>query len=87
MQIVQMELRSRRGSFSFIIKGKAALIEKRVLFLDYTKSEISLDREINNNLFNEKIKRSFWKSFKESIIFEPNFNGIGIDFKKLFEKE
>lgn len=87
LQIVQMQLRSRRGSFSFIVKGKAALEEKNSRFLDYIPSEISLDKEVNNDFFNEEIKKSFWKNFKESIIFEPNFNGIGIDFKKLFKKQ
>lgn len=34
--------------------------------------------------FDEGIKKSFWQSFKESLLLEPNFNGIGIDLKKLF---
>lgn len=86
LQIVQMQLRSRRGSFSFIVKGNAMLSDESCLFLDCIESEIALDENIDNCLFDEEIKKSFWQSFKESIIFEPNFNGIGIDFKKLFKK-
>jgi hypothetical protein len=86
MQIVQMALRSGRGSFSFILKGKAELFDSGALFLESIKSEINLDDQIHDFFFDEGIKKSFWKNLKESLLLEPNFNGIGIDFKKLFKK-
>ena len=82
LQIVQMELRSRQESFSFIVKGKAALPEENASFLECIQSEISLDEKIEDLFFDHEIKKTFWENFKESIVFQPNFNGIGIDLKK-----
>ena len=86
LQIVQMELRSRRSSFSFILKGKASLYKENLFFLECSPSEISLDENIDVSLFDEEIKKSFWKNFLDSIILEPNVAGFGIDIKKIFRK-
>lgn len=85
LQIVQMELRSGRGSFSFIVKGEATIKEKEK-YLDYEEREIFLDSDIHDYFFDDGIKKSFWQNLKDSLLLEPNFNGIGIDLKKLFGK-
>ena len=85
IQIVQMQLRSTRGSFSFILKGKASIDDDENKFIDYKEQRICLDEEIQTFYFDEGIKKSFWKNLKESILLEPNFNGMGIDLKKLLK--
>lgn len=84
LQIVEMQLRSRRGSFSFIVSGAASNEQHLDEFIDYEEQKIYLDKDILEFFFDEGIKKSFWQSFKESLLLEPNFNGIGIDLKKLF---
>ena len=84
IQIVEMQLRSRRGSFSFILSGTASNENNLNEYMDYEEQKIYLDKDIHEFFFDEGIKKSFWKSFKESMLLEPNFNGIGIDLKKLF---
>lgn len=84
LQVVQMQLRSGRGSFSFYLTGKAGLENANVDFIDYKDQNIYLDEDIREFFFDEGIKKSFWKHLKESVILEPSFNGIGIDLKKLF---
>lgn len=86
IQIVQMQLRSRRGSFSFILKGKADVDGSDNRFIEYQDQKIYLDDDIRNPFFDEGVKKSFWKNLKESLSVEPNFYGIGIDLKKLFHK-
>lgn len=86
MQVVQMQLRSGRGSFSFYLTGKASTENVNTGFIDYKYQDIQLDADIREFFFDEGIKKSFWKHLKESVILEPNFNGIGIDLKKLFRK-
>ncbi len=86
IQIVHMELRSGRGSFSFILKGKASYEDCKNEFIRYQEQKIYFDRDIHDFFFDEGIKKSFWKNLKESLLLEPNFNGIGIDLKKLFKK-
>ena len=87
MQIVQMQLRSRRGSFSFVVHGEAEKYQEgSTNYISSTESEINLDEDIKDFFFDEHIKKSFWRHLKESIQLEPNFYGIGIDVKKLFAK-
>lgn len=86
MQVVQMKLCSRRGSFSFYLTGKASIENVSTGFVAYECQDIQLDADIREFIFDEGIKKSFWKHLKESVILEPNFNGIGIDLKKLFKK-
>ncbi len=47
---------------------------------------IHLDEDIREFFFDDGIKKSFWKNLKESILLEPNFNGIGIDLKEIISK-
>ena len=84
LQIVDMQLRSRRASFSFILKGEASNELDLNEFIDYEKQKIYLDKDVHQFFFDEGIRKSFWQSIKESLLLEPNFNGIGIDLKKLF---
>lgn len=87
LQVVQMQLRSRRGSFSFYLAGKAGIENDSTGFIDCEYQDIQLDADIYESFFDEGIKKSFWKNLKESVILEPNFNGIGIDLKKLFRNK
>lgn len=82
IEIVQMELCSGRGSFSFIVQGIARKISNEKTFLSSKSTNIILDKDLESPFFDEGIKKSFWKNLKESFIFEPNWNGIGIDVKK-----
>lgn len=84
LQVVQMQLRSRRGNFSFYLTGRAKLESVNADFIEYRNQNIYLDDDIREFFFDEGIKKSFWKHLKESVILEPSFNGIGIDLKKLF---
>ncbi len=84
LQIVQMQLRSSRGSFSFYLTGKASMEGVNTDFVDYKEQNIYLDDDIREFFFDEGIKKSFWRNLKESVILEPSFNGIGIDLKKFF---
>lgn len=86
IEVVQMQLRSPRGSFSFILKGDAVIDIDENKFIDYREQHIYLDEDIQDFYFDDGIKKSFWKNLKESILLELNFNGIGIDLKKLFGK-
>lgn len=86
IQVVQMQLRSARGSFSFILTGEACIDDGKSKFIDCKEQNIYLDEDIREFFFDDGIKKSFWKNLKESILLEPNFNGIGIDLKKLFQK-
>ena len=52
--------------------------------LDYEEQKIYLDKDIREFIFDQGIRKSFWQSFKESLLMQPNFNGIGIDLKTLF---
>lgn len=79
-----MQLRSRRGNFSFYLTGRAKLESVNADFIEYRNQNIYLDDDIREFFFDEGIKKSFWKHLKESVILEPSFNGIGIDLKKLF---
>lgn len=85
IQVVQMQLRSARGSFSFILTGEAGIDDGENKFIDYREQSIYLDEDIQGFFFDDGIKK-FWKNLKESILLEPNFNGIGIDLKKLFRR-
>lgn len=90
VQLVEMELTSRRGSFSFWVYGK--IIPFRQTEELYHPSEIveniiSFEPNIDEWLFDKEIKKTFLQKIKDSIILEPNFNGVGINFKKLFEKD
>lgn len=84
LQIVEMQLKSTRGSFSFILKGAVSNELDSNEFIGYQKQKIYLDKDVQQFFFDEGIRKSFWKNFKESLLLEPNFNGIGIDLKKLF---
>ena len=86
IQVVQMQLRSARGNFSFILTGEACIDDGKNKFIDCKEQNIYLDEDIREFFFDDGIKKSFWKNLKESILLEPNFNGIGIDLKKLFQK-
>lgn len=84
LQIVEMQLRSRWESFSFILKGEASNELYLNEFIDYEEQKIYLDKDIREFIFDQGIRKSFWQSFKESLLMQPNFNGIGIDLKTLF---
>jgi len=86
MQIVQMYLKSNRGNFSFILTGRAVIDSSDSVFCESKEQEIVLDQDIQDFFFDEGIKRSFWQNLKQSIIIQPNFNGIGIDLKTLLKK-
>ena len=84
IEIVQMDLRSARGSFSFVLEGEASNDDNSNV-IEYKEQRIYLDKDINNEyFFDDGIKKSFWENLKESILLQPNFSGIGIDLKKLF---
>lgn len=85
IEIVQMELRSARGSFSFILAGDASS-EVNSNLVEYTEQKIYLDKDMHDFFFDVGIKNSFWENLKDSILLEPNFNGIGIDLKKLLKR-
>lgn len=86
LQIVQMDLCSRRGSFSFILKGKASPYKENISFLECINSEISLDKNIDPTSLDTGLKETFWKNLLDSIILEPNVAGFGIDIKKFLKK-
>lgn len=87
IQAVQMTLLSSRGSFSFIVKGVAEEYNQESIYLPCVENDILLDRDLSERCFDSGIKKSFWRNLKDSIILEPNFNGIGIDLKSLFKKQ
>ncbi len=90
IQIVEMDLRSRRGSFSFIVNGKMTKLENKGFdFVDsrIVKDEVTFDSDLNSLSFDIEIKKSFMDNLKESTIFEPNFYGVGFNFKKFFGKK
>lgn len=82
-----MTLLSSRGSFSFIVKGVAEEYNQESIYLPCVENDIVLDRDLSERCFDSGIKKSFWRNLKDSIILEPNFNGIGIDLKSLFKKQ
>lgn len=86
IQAVQMNLLSSHGSFSFVVKGVAEEYNPEAIYLPCVENDIVFDQNLSENFFDKGIKKSFWRNLKESIILEPNFNGIGIDLKSLFKK-
>ena len=86
LQVVQMYLRSARGSFSFILNGEASTEDNVSKYISYQEQKIYLDQDMHDFFFDDGIKKSFWKNLKESVVLEPNISGIGVDLKKLFKR-
>lgn len=87
-QLVEMELRSKRGSFSFIIKGKAYNIfenptKDSLNFISCLQSDIGI-ADLNSLKFGFSNK-NILEVIYNSIEFKPNFYGIGYDFKKTIQ--
>lgn len=81
----QMEHQKYNANYLKVSKKDKEFIFKNK-FIDCKEQNIYLDEDIREFFFDDGIKKSFWKNLKESILLEPNFNGIGIDLKKLFQK-
>lgn len=88
IQLVEMNLRSRRGSFSFKIYGTAEMIYKSTnRFVEAEEISDGVYLEDSLTYFDKKVKNSFFEDLKNSLIVEPNFNGIGFDLKKFFQRK
>ena len=85
LQIVQIKLLSRRGSFSFIVDGTASIDSAEREYLSYQRKRIKYDDDIDGNFFDDGVKNTFWKSLLDAIILEPNFYGIGINLKNFIK--
>ena len=59
MQVVQMQLRSGRGSFSFYLTGKASIENVSTGFVDYECQDIQLDADIREFFLMKELKNLF----------------------------
>lgn len=59
LQVVQMQLKSNRGIFSFVLKGEASAENSESEFISYQEQTIYLDEDIHDSLFDDGIKKSF----------------------------
>ena len=64
IQIVEMQLRSRRGSFLFILSGTASNENDLNEYMDYEEQKIYLDKDIHEFFFDEGIKNPFGRVLK-----------------------
>ncbi|WP_372010065.1 hypothetical protein NBRC13296_05745 [Paenibacillus chitinolyticus] len=90
-QLVEMELRSRRRSFSFIVSGTASLIDTDIESMQYIKSletpygvtrigdVMILDSGGRDKLMENIEKRIDWLELK------PNLNGLGVNFNQIIK--
>lgn len=90
-QIIEMDMRSGRGSFSFIVAGKASLAineQDKARYIDARESDWGirklcdnplLDENGKNHMIDEILKKVDWFELK------PNIAGIGINFNKIIE--
>ncbi|SDF58942.1 hypothetical protein [Epilithonimonas hungarica] len=48
-------------------------------------NDIRQQKDLNDFKIAKEVKKGFGKALADSLILEPNFNGLGIDFKKIIE--
>ena len=89
VQLIDMELRSGRGSFSFIVSGVASLAESDDdKFIDSYKSDWKITNLMNNHLIDEQGKKVLSKELAEKadwLELKPNIMGIGINFNQIIK--
>ncbi|MEH6917675.1 hypothetical protein V7Y60_26735, partial [Priestia megaterium] len=89
IQLIEMELRSRRGSFSFIIKGSACKITNQIGSTNYIsshESEFGLQElcEIPSfDIHGHSVRVNKWKAILQCIEAKPSTLGFGIDLKEV----
>jgi hypothetical protein len=89
VQIVEMDLRSRRGSFSFILGGSAELYDNSDLkFLAANESEWAIDHIANHYFFEDKGRDKVINdiaSKSDWLVLQPNIFGLGINLNAIIK--
>jgi hypothetical protein len=88
-QMVEMEMRSGRGSFSFIVAGIASLVATdpgTVKYVEASESEWGISRLSDTHLLDEKGKKRLAEELAEKanwLELKPNIFGLGINLNKI----
>ncbi|MFE4120087.1 hypothetical protein [Priestia sp. YIM B13486] len=83
VQLVEMELRSRRGSFSFIVKGKASKYISQRNFIPCSEINIGLrDKLIDSNIGRSQNVNIF-KKINKFLELKPNIGGLGLNLNEI----
>jgi len=89
VQLIDMQLRSGRGSFSFIVSGRAVLSSSSAeSFVDSHKSGYAITSMMNNHLIDKQGSRILSTELAEKsdwLELKPNLFGIGINLNKIIK--
>ncbi len=89
-QLITMELRSRRDTFSFIISAEADLLTKleveNGLAVNYESKENVLSENKYHNIGKHQFLPDFVDNILEIIDLKPNFFGLGMNLNELIKK-
>lgn len=87
--LVTMELRSGRGSFSFIVKGSAQIFDKgKGKFLSSVETEYGIERISNYHILDDNAKKILTENIAEKadwLELKPNIFGVGINLNKIIK--
>lgn len=88
-QMVELEMRSGRGSFSFIVAGIASLVataSETVKYVEASESEWGISRLSDTHLLDEKGRQLLVKELAEKadwLELKPNLFGLGINLNNI----
>ena len=89
VQLIDMQLRSGRGSFSFVIAGVAELIgEEKKEFVEAHESDWVVSNIVDNHLIDKDGKAILAQDIAEKsdwLELKPNIFGIGINFNEIIK--
>ena len=89
-QLVSMELRSRRDTFSFILSGEAEILTESEIkngkAVQYESMENILSENKYRHIGGGQFLPAFLDGATDIIDIKPNFFGIGINFNALIKK-
>lgn len=90
-QIIEMEMRSGRGSFSFIVFGTASLVASdpdTTKYVDAFESEWGISRLSDTHLLDKKGKQRLTKELVEKadwLELKPNLFGLGVNLNQIIK--
>lgn len=88
-QLIEMELRSGRGSFSFIVKGEASLFNiDGTEFISSSETSYGVEKINDNNLIDRngsKLLSEKLNKVANWLELKPNFFGLGINVNQIIK--
>lgn len=83
IQLIEMELRSRRGSFSFIVKGKAFKYESQRNFIPCSEINIGLRDKFTDANIGHSRSVNIFKKINDFLELKPNIGGLGLNLNEM----